>query len=94
MPGRPTFGDDRTGIDQREKVNFDMGHRHTGIQGDGRKIKAASLDASDPFVTGNEPIYVPVNAPTSGRKYRIQIIEVTDPDTQQISPVLQVVPVT
>lgn len=50
-------------------------------------------DATTAFVTGAEPTYVPQNAPTSGRKYRIQIIEVTDPETSQIHAVIQAVPV-
>lgn len=51
-----------------------------------------SVDGTVPLPTSGELIYTPVNAPTSGRHYRIQIIEVTDPETQQISPVIQVVP--
>ena len=73
---------------------FGFRHRHSGLSGDGAKVKAASLDTADPFTVGSEPLYTPANAPTSGRLYRIQIVEVTDPETQQIQPVLQVVPVT
>lgn len=47
-------------------------------------------DATTAFATGSEPTYVPTNAPTSGRKYRIGVIEVTDPDTQVISGALTV----
>lgn len=75
-----------------EGTNFDLSHRHSGLHGDGQQIKIANTDTTAPFTTGQEPIYIPVNAPTSGRKYRIQIIEVTDPDTSQIQAVIQVVP--
>lgn len=77
-----------------EGTNFDLSHRHSGIHGDGKRVQAASLDTNNPFPDGAEPTYTPVNAPTSGRKWRIQIVEVTDPDTQQIMPVVQVVPAT
>ncbi len=75
-----------------EGTNFDLSHRHSGLHGDGQTVAAGSLDTSIPFRSGLEPIYLPVNAPTSGRQYRIQIIEVTDPDTAQIQAVIQVVP--
>lgn len=81
------------GMSRAEHVAFSLTHRHTGQQGQGQKIQAAQLDTTAPFADGAEPIYLPVNAPTSGRQYRIQVVEVTDPDTQQISPVIQVVPV-
>lgn len=82
----------RFNLSPTEGTNFDLSHRHSGIHGDGQKVKAASLDTSSAFPTGEEPIYLPVNAPTSGRQYRIQIVEVTDPDTSQITPVIQVIP--
>lgn len=50
-----------------------------------------ATDGTVPLPTGGELIYTPINASTSGRHYRLQVIEVTDPDTQQISPVIQVV---
>ena len=90
QPPEPDF---LGGLGQREATNFDFTHKHSGIQGDGQRVKAASLDTTSPFPDGAEPTYVPVNAPTSGRQYRIQIVEVTDPETSQISPVLQVIPV-
>ncbi len=80
------------GLTPREGTNFSLLHRHSGLHGDGQKVKAASLDTNDAFASGLEPIYFPVNAPASGRRYRIQIVEVTDPDTQQIQPVIQVIP--
>ena len=67
-----------------EGTNFSLSHKHSGLHGDGQRVKTASLDASDPFVSGNEPLYIPINAPTSGRTWQIQIEEVTDPDTGQI----------
>ncbi len=73
-----------------EGTNFSLLHRHSGLHGDGQKVQAASLDTVNPFPVDGEPTYTPTNAPDSGRKYRIQVIEVTDPDTQQISPVLTV----
>lgn len=79
-------------LSPHEGTNFSLSHRHSGLHGDGQKVKSASLDTSDPFSTDAEPMYIPINAPTSGRKYRIQIVEVTDPDTQQIQAVIQVVP--
>ncbi len=68
----------------QENINFSLSHRHSGLHGDGRAVKAASLDTVDPFPSGSEPVYIPVNAPSSGRKWQIQIEEVTDPDTGQI----------
>ena len=56
-------------------------------------ILRRAVDGSIPYPTNGEQTYVPNNAQTSGRRYRIQIIEVTDPDTQQIQAVIQVVPV-
>lgn len=67
-----------------EHTNFSFSHKHTGIHGDGQRIAAASLSTVLPIATGAEFVYIPVNAPTSGRTYRIQVEEVTDPDTQQI----------
>lgn len=84
----------RFNLTPTEGTNFDLSHRHSGIHGDGRSIKAASLDVTDAFTENLEPTYLPVNAPTSGRKYRIQVVEVVDPETQQIQPVLQVIPAT
>lgn len=78
----------------REQSTFGFRHKHSGLAGDGAKVKAAYLDTRDPFTVDSEPLYTPTNAPTSGRLYRIQIIEVTDPDTNQIMPVIQVVAVT
>jgi len=83
-PQNPSLG-------QPEQSTFGFIHAHSGLSGDGRKVKAASLDTTDPFAGGGEPIYIPVNALTSGRRYRIQIIEVTDPETSQIQAVIQVV---
>lgn len=77
-----------------EQSTFGFRHKHSGLAGDGAKVKAAYLDTRDPFTVDSEPLYTPANAPTSGRLYRIQVIEVTDPETQQIQPVIQVVPVT
>ena len=77
-----------------EQSTFGFRHRHSGLSGDGARVKATSLDTADPFTVNSEPTYTPINAATSGRKYQIQVIEVTDPETQQISPVLQVVLVT
>ena len=56
------------------------------------EILRRSTDGTVPLPTSGELIYTPVNASSSGRHYRIQIIEVTDPETQQISPVIQVIP--
>lgn len=81
-----------TDLSSAEHTNFSLSHKHSGLHGDGQRVNAASLSTVDPFPDGFEPTYTPVNAPTSGRKYRIQVIEVTDPDTQVISPVLQVIP--
>ena len=86
------IGGDAFNLTPTESTNFSLSHKHSGLHGDGQKVKAASLDTSAPFVDGLEPIYIPVNAPTSGRMYRIQIVEVTDPDTAQIQAVIQVVP--
>lgn len=80
------------GMGPAETGTFQLAHAHSGAQGDGRRVKAAFLDMSDPFPVGVEPTYVPVNAATSGRKYRIQIIEVLDINNV-LQPVLQVVPV-
>lgn len=77
-----------------EQSTFGFRHRHSGLSGDGAQIKATNLDTRDPFTVNTEPLYTPVNAAASGRLYRIQVIEVTDPETQQIQPVIQVVPVT
>jgi hypothetical protein len=74
------------GLTPKEGTNFSLLHRHSGLQGDGQPIKAANLDTSDPFYPGLEPEYTPINATTSGRKYRIQIEEYTDPDTGTIYP--------
>ena len=81
-----------TDLSSAEHTNFSLSHRHTGLHGDGQKVKSASLNTVDPFPADGEPTYEPVNAAGSGRKYRIQIIEVTDPETQQIQSVIQVVP--
>lgn len=56
------------------------------------EILRRAVDGTVPLTTSGELIYTPVNASTSGRHYRIQVVEVTDPDTLQISPVIQVVP--
>ncbi len=56
------------------------------------EVLRRAVDGTVPLPTAGELIYTPVNAATSGRHYRIQIIEVTDPDTLQISAVIQVVP--
>lgn len=77
-----------------EQSTFGFRHKHSGLAGDGAPIPASFLDTRNPFIVDKEPVYTPQNAPTSGRLYRIQIVEVTDPVTQQISPVIQVVPVT
>lgn len=77
-----------------EQSTFGFRHGHSGLSGDGKKVKAAYLDTRDPFTVDSEPLYTPTNAPTSGRLYRIQVVEVTDPETQQISGVLSVVLVT
>lgn len=55
-------------------------------------ILRRATDGTVVLPVGGELMYAPTNASTSGRKYRIQIIEVTDPDTQQIQAVIQVVP--
>lgn len=90
---RPGEADDDTfNLSRKESVNFSLSHKHSGIHGDGQRVKSASLDTNDPFPADEEPTYIPVNATTSGRRYRIQIVEVTDPDTQQIMPVIQVIP--
>ena len=88
-PGNPQGGS----LGPREQSNFGFTHQHSGLHGDGRKVKAVNLDTVDPFVVGAEPLYTPVNAATSGRQYRIQIEEVTDLETGQITGVLKVVPV-
>lgn len=67
-----------------EGTNFSLSHRHSGLHGDGQRVQAAALDTVNPFVSGNEPLYIPVNAATSGRTWQIQVEEVTDPDTGQI----------
>lgn len=73
---------------------FSLRHSHSGAQGDGSKIRLANIDTAFPLAVGKEITFIPVNAPNSGRKYRLQVIEVTDPDTKQIQPVLQIIPVT
>lgn len=55
------------------------------------EVLRRATDGTVPLPTGGELIYTPINASSSGRHYRLQVIEVTDPDTQQISPVIQVV---
>lgn len=87
VSGRQNFN-----LTPTEHTNFSLSHKHTGIHGDGQRIAAASLSTVLPIASGSEFIYLPVNAPTSGRKWRIQIVEVTDPDTQQVQPVIQVIP--
>lgn len=54
------------------------------------EILRRAVDGTVVLPTGGELMYVPTNATTSGRKYRIQVLEVTDPDTLVISPVLTV----
>ena len=54
------------------------------------EILRRAVDGSVVLPPGGELTYVPTNATTSGRKYRIQVMEVTDPDTLVISPVLTV----
>lgn len=92
-PGEePTLRKGAFNLDPTEQTNFSMSHRHSGLHGDGKKVPVGFLDTTSPFAAGAEALYIPVNAPTSGRQYRIQVVEVTDPDTQQIQAVLQVVP--
>ena len=67
-----------------ESTNFDLLHRHSGLHGDGQRVALANTDTTSPFPSGNEPLYIPINAPASGRKWQIQIEEVTDPDTGQV----------
>lgn len=71
---------------------FSLRHAHSGAQGDGSKIKQANLDTAFPLAVGKEITFLPVNAPNSGRKYRLQVIEVTNQETKQIVPVLQIIP--
>lgn len=78
-------------LDPLQQSTFGFMHAHSGATGDGKRVKAANLDTVDPFVVDREPTYIPVNAPTSGRKYRLQIVEDTDPETQQLRAVIQVV---
>ena len=80
------------GLTPQTHETFSLSHKHSGIHGDGQKVKAASLDTVDPFTAELEPTYIPVTAPTSGRKYRIQVIEVLD-ENNVLSPVLQIIPV-
>lgn len=56
------------------------------------EVLRRAIDGTVTLPINGEPMYVPNNATSSGRRYRIQIIEVTDPDTLQISPVIQVIP--
>lgn len=79
-PGRGT----KFNLTPVEGTNFDLSHRHSGLHGDGQKIQLASTDTAAPFPSGAEPLYFSVNNPTSGNKWRIQVEEVTDPDTGQI----------
>ena len=67
-----------------EGTNFSLSHRHSGLHGDGQVIKLANLDTTAAYPTGSEPLYVPINATTSGRTWRLQVEEVTDPDTGQV----------
>lgn len=86
-------GESRGGhLGPREQTTFGFTHQHSGLAGDGRKVKAVNLDTVDPFVVGAEPLYTPENAPTSGRKYRIRVTEVTDLETGAIRAVVEAVP--
>lgn len=62
------------------------------MHGDGQRIQASNLLTNIPFPAGVEPTYTPVNNPASGRRYRIQIIEVTGEDGVTLQPVIQIVP--
>ena len=91
MPGKKPFDGAASGLGSSEQTSFSLNHRHSGAHGDGQKIKASDLITSSPFAVNFEPTYTPVNNPTSGRKYRIQIIEVTGEDGG-LKPVIQVIP--
>jgi hypothetical protein len=96
MSPRPQVGGqgwgEKAGLTPQAHENFSLSHKHSGIHGDGQKVKSASLDTVDPFVVNLEPTYVPVNAPTSGRRYRIQIVEVLD-ENNVLTPVIQLIAV-
>jgi len=81
-------------LDPVQQSTHGFRHKHTGISGDAPKVKAAYLDTRDPFTVNSEPVYTPINAPVSGRLYRIQVIEVTDPETGQVNAVIQAIQVT
>jgi len=81
---------EKGGLTPLAHENFSFNHKHSGIHGDGQKVKAASLDTVDPFAVDLEPTYTPVNATTSGRKYRIQVVETID-ENGVIAGVLQVI---
>jgi hypothetical protein len=91
MPPIDPLNSTHPGFTPVEHTTFSMVHKHSGVQGDGSRIPASSLDTGIPFRTGAEPVYLPVNAPTSGRKYRIQVIEVLN-ENDVLTPVLQIVP--
>lgn len=54
------------------------------------EILRRSVDGTVVLPIGGELMYVPTNATTSGRKYRISVKEVTDPDSGEISGVASV----
>lgn len=91
MPGKKPFDGGTTGLGTGEQTSFSLNHAHSGAHGDGKRIRISDTLTGTPFPAGLEPTYTPVNAPNSGRKYRIQIIEVTG-ENGAIQPLIQVVP--
>lgn len=91
MPGKKPFDGGTVGLGTAEQTSFSLNHAHSGAHGDGKKIQAASLATNIPFVINLEPTYTPVNNPTSGRKYRIQIIEVPGEDGVTLQPEIQII---
>lgn len=92
MPGKKPFDGVNSGLGTSEQTAFSLNHGHSGMHGDGKRIQAANLLTNNPFLPGLEPTYTPVNNPTSGRKYRIQIVEVLSEDGVTFLPNIQIVP--
>lgn len=92
MPGKKPFDGMGSGLGTSEQTSFSLNHRHSGAHGDGQRIQSANLLTNNPYLPGFEPTYTPVNAPTSGRKYRIQIYETLGEDGVTILPNIQIVP--
>jgi hypothetical protein len=79
MPQTNLFGDN-DGFSPAEIHTFLTQHTHAGSIGDGKKIRAFSIDFSAPITQGQGPIIrgIDVNGNPTGNKWQIVVVEKLD----------------